>query len=188
MISNLGKPGRARLIGISLLMATFLAGGFSGAALERHSRVEPVNEESSTDSSTQKGDTPELGKRRSIFDRLDLEPAQRVTIDSILQVGRERVDAYWKEWEPGYRALLDSTRIQVREVLTPEQREKYDEIRARRRARIRANQGKAEGKSNASGGVSINRGGRRGVIGGFGLDRGVQTMDWQVGAREARTE
>ena len=42
MISNSNTSGRARLIGIMLLVTTFLAGGFSGAALERRASAAPA--------------------------------------------------------------------------------------------------------------------------------------------------
>lgn len=138
---------RPRLIGIVLLVATFVAGAFSGAALERRAGAKAHQAEPQA-----KAQPAERGRgggrphdHSSLIDQIDLTAEQRARIDSILQIGREKLDAFWKETGPGYRALVDSTRAQVRAVMNPEQRARYDELRAARRARYR--NGEAGGDS-----------------------------------------
>lgn len=64
---------------------------------------------------------------------LDLTPLQRGRVDSILTARGPRAEAIFEEMEPRLKALMDSTNAQIREILTPEQREKFDEYRDERR-------------------------------------------------------
>lgn len=64
---------------------------------------------------------------------LDLTPVQRAKVDSILTARGPRAEAIFEEMEPRLKALMDSTNAQIREILTPEQREKFDEYRDERR-------------------------------------------------------
>jgi len=70
-----------------------------------------------------------------IFDQLGLTPEQRTRVDEILEARKMHVDAFWNEAGPRLRAIVDSTRAEIREVLTPEQRAEYDRIREERRRR-----------------------------------------------------
>lgn len=143
---------RPRLIGIVLLVATFVAGGFSGAALERRANSKPPAPEPQVKAQPAEratGGGRAHGHQSSIIDQLDLTATQRATIDSILQDGREKLNAFWKETGPGYHSLVDSTRARVRAVMTPEQQVRYDELRAARRARSR--NGEANGANPANG-------------------------------------
>lgn len=189
MIPNFSGPGRARFLGIVLLAATFLAGGLSGAALERRASAEPprIKRQQEKTESDQSNDDRQHGRRRSILDQVDLSAEQRAAIDSILQAGREKVDAYWKETEPGYRALVDSTRAQVRAVLTPEQQAEYDRLRAEHRARSRANDGNGGGKDNGSGGKGISHGNSPRKVGGVGWGK-VSSLDRHAESKETMTE
>jgi Spy/CpxP family protein refolding chaperone len=100
-----------------------------------------------------------------LLDQIGLTTEQRAAIDSILQDGREKIDAYWKETEPGYRALVDTTRAHVRAVLTPDQLSEYDRLRAEHRARARAREEGGAERANQNGGKSISSGYGGGVNG-----------------------
>lgn len=195
-MSNSNAPGRTRLIGVVLLVATFLAGGFSGAAVERRASAAPAaaRPEAKVDLAKQEEERPH-GRRARIFDQLDLSPEQRAAIDSILQDGREKVDAYWKETEPGYRALLDTTRAHVRAVMTSEQLVEYDRLRAEHRARARHESGAgADGCHETSGkGNSCNETGRKGISSndsraGGGNGKSSGRPHWPSEPKETRTE
>lgn len=201
MMTNASGSGRTRLLGIVLLVATFLAGGVSGAAVVRRAtvattvRAAPVEVRSESAESEQ--DTQPERKGR-LIDQVNLTPEQRAAIDSILQDGRERIDAYWKETEPGYRALVDSTRARVRSVMTPEQLTEYDRLRAERRARSRS-EGQGEDR-NDSAGKSISKrtewdrggrgcAGRRSGDCGEGSAHGSRiNPGWRGEPKESRTE
>lgn len=155
---NASGPGRTRLLGVGLLVATFLAGGIGGAAVERRTSVVSVPAAPPAEvkgQGTEEDEDRQQNRRTRLIDQVGLTPEQRVAIDSILHEGRENVDAYWKQWEPGYRALVDSTRAMVRAVMTPEQLAEYDRLRAEHRARARSD---ADKDGNQSSGRSISKG------------------------------
>ncbi len=62
------------------------------------------------------------------FEDLQLTQEQRHHIDSIFQAWQPRTEAVLTEFLPRMHALRDSVRIEVDAVLTPEQREKLQEI------------------------------------------------------------
>ncbi|HEX7120658.1 MAG TPA: hypothetical protein VF212_17830 [Longimicrobiales bacterium] len=64
---------------------------------------------------------------------LELTPAQKVAIDSILAEGRSRVRALAREYRPRFRAIVAETRRDMEGVLTEAQRERLRDLRSRRR-------------------------------------------------------
>ncbi len=66
-----------------------------------------------------------------------LSGAQRVRIDSVLVSRRGEIDAFWRGPGQSLRAILDSTRADVRAVLTPEQRARFDSAHAAHERRMR---------------------------------------------------
>ncbi|MGH7481867.1 MAG: hypothetical protein ACRELV_06895, partial [Longimicrobiales bacterium] len=62
----------------------------------------------------------------AILDDLDLTPAQATQIDVILEAREDRIEEYWRRRLPEIGAIVDSTRAQIRAVLTPDQRREYD--------------------------------------------------------------
>lgn len=134
-------PRRARLLGIALLVATFAAGMLAGAAFDRTLVArEPA--------AAQEPDChgPAGRKTRMILDQLDLTPEQRVRVDAVMERRRAQADAFWKEEGPRMRRLVDSTRAEIRAVLTPAQRAEYDRLRAEHRAARRAERDRDEAR------------------------------------------
>lgn len=110
---------RMRLVGVALLLATFVAGALSGAALDRvlsADEPDPVEQER------------EDRRRSYIIDRVDMEPEQRAAIDAILEERTERMRAVWRQVEPRLDALTDSARVDIMDVLKPEQRAEYERM------------------------------------------------------------
>ena len=62
------------------------------------------------------------------FERLRLRPEQKVAVDSIFARRRVEIDAFWKGPGQQLRAILDSTRADVRAVLDSSQRVTYDSL------------------------------------------------------------
>jgi Spy/CpxP family protein refolding chaperone len=127
-------PRRARLAGILLLAGTFAAGMLSGTAF---GRVLTAGE-------PQPAAEPECERRRGpemIFDALDLSADQRARVGEIMSSRRARTDSLWRADGARLRAVVDSTRAEIRAVLTPEQRAEYDRLRAEREARHRERSG-----------------------------------------------
>lgn len=126
---------RTRLLGIALLVVTFAAGMLAGAAFDQALAArEPAP-------AAQPGwhcHGPHGQKTSRILDRLDLSPEQRARVDAIMARRRVEAEAYWDREGPRMRAMVDSTRAEIRAVLTPAQRAEYDRLREQHRAARRA--------------------------------------------------
>jgi Spy/CpxP family protein refolding chaperone len=128
---------RTRLTGMALLIVAFAAGMLAGTATDRVlSAREPDTRAAADCPRDERGP-------HSIIDELDLAPAQRARVDSIMARRRQRTDALWKQDGQRIRAAVDSARAEIRTVLTPEQAAEYDRLReqheqerARKRARL----------------------------------------------------
>jgi Spy/CpxP family protein refolding chaperone len=66
---------------------------------------------------------------------LDLSPPQREAVARILQESRRQGDEIRREVRPRLEAHLADTERRLMEVLTPEQRERFDALRRQRRVR-----------------------------------------------------
>lgn len=120
---------RSRWIAVAVIAATFVAGMMVGYAVPRL-----VGQEAeATPATAQRTDRERRGERHSIFDELDLTPKQKAQRDSILEQGRAKMDAFWKEHGPEMRTVADSTRARIDRILTPEQRARVQEWREQRR-------------------------------------------------------
>jgi Spy/CpxP family protein refolding chaperone len=62
---------------------------------------------------------------------LDLTEEQKRQVRAILRDSRREADALHREMLPRVRAHMEATADRIREVLTPEQRERFDEFRRR---------------------------------------------------------
>lgn len=126
---------RTRLTGMALLIVMFAAGMLAGTAFTRVLDArEPAPASSADCSRDDRGP-------HSIFDELDLAPAQRATVDSIMARRRQRTDSLWQQDGQRIRAAVDSARAEIRGVLTPPQAAEYERLRAlheEERARKRA--------------------------------------------------
>lgn len=121
-----GRPAtstRLRLAALAVLLLTLAVGAAIGWSAARWARHGGRGDD--------RGSAMRMGDR--FLDRLDLSPAQRSRIDSILERRRVQLDAFWSGPGTQLRAIVDSTRGEVRAVLTPAQRAAYDSIGARRR-------------------------------------------------------
>jgi len=76
---------------------------------------------------------PELVRlriERDLTRKLDLDPAQQAKLDEILVNTQQQVATARQERQPRYRAIFAETQRRVSEILTPEQREKFEKIQA----------------------------------------------------------
>ena len=132
---------RTRLTGMALLIVTFAAGILAGTATSRVLTAREPDAQAAAECSRD-----ERGPH-SIFDELDLTPAQRVRVDSIMARRRQRTDSLRTQDGRRIRAAVDSARAEIRTVLTPEQTVEYDRLREehdRERARRRAERDSAD--------------------------------------------
>ncbi len=143
---TLPRPSRrARLLGIALLVVTFAAGMLAGAAFD-HALA--AREPAPAQEPGWHCHGPHGKKTSMILDRLDLTPDQRTRVDAIMARRRAQADAFWEREGPRMRGIVDSTRSEIRAILTPEQRAEYDRLRAQHRAARRAEH---EAQKSASG-------------------------------------
>lgn len=140
-------PRRTRLTGAVVLAAVFVVGALSGAAIDRgvsgsdattHDRAEQRDRQNRT--------------HHYVFEQLDLSTQQRARIDSVLDVRRKQVAAFWDSAGPHWRAIVDSTRAGIRGVLTPEQQAQYDTLLSKRRSESRRRDNDRQRQENAPGG------------------------------------
>lgn len=117
------RPRRARLLAALTLLVTFAAGGVVGAAVENardrmHGPPRGAGREAHF-----------LAAERQLAERLELSPAQRDSIRSIVRHDRALADSIFREMRPRVRARFDSTLSAIEGVLTPAQREEFRKIR-----------------------------------------------------------
>jgi Spy/CpxP family protein refolding chaperone len=115
---------RAQTVGLLMLVIIFAVGAMTGAATMRVT---------SGDSAEPREAVGSRERRPSLWETLDLTPEQRARVDDIMERRRGEVQAFWNEHGPQLRAVMDSARADVREVLTPEQQAIEAEFFAERR-------------------------------------------------------
>ncbi len=72
---------------------------------------------------------------------LGLNPQQVARIDSITRSREQKMNAVWDEVRPRIHGLLEETRTEIDQVLTPEQRAKLQTLRQQHDARARKDMG-----------------------------------------------
>lgn len=133
--------GRTRLLSLGLLVVTFVAGALTGAAVDR---VLTAGEVDGGDRArTRDGD-----RRSYVIDQVEMDEVQRQDIDAILERRSNRMRSVWKEVSPHLEAITDSARLEIMQVLTPEQRAEYERRLSEREAarEARRRKGSEDGK------------------------------------------
>ena len=100
---------------LAFLLGAVLVGGVVGFSADRVFR---------------RDDTSIMAKRAAMYDDLELTPAQRAAMDSLLDARNCKYDAIFKPIQPALDTLKLETRRRINALLTPEQRARLD---ARRR-------------------------------------------------------
>ena len=126
-------PGvwRGRIVVGLLLLLVFAAGMITEAWVWR------IRTHRSHSSMASGRGRPPFGAERDrhFGEDLGLDSAQRMRVDSIFARRRVEIDSFWKGPGKSLRAIMDSTRQEVRNVLTPEQRARFDKRRMEGRPR-----------------------------------------------------
>src|SRR4051812_2224352 len=96
---------------LAFLLGAVLVGGVVGFSADRVFR---------------RDDTSIAAKRAAMYDDLELAPAQRAAMDSLLDARNCKYDAIFKPIQPALDTLKAETRGRINALLTPEQRARLD--------------------------------------------------------------
>jgi len=119
---ELTPPRHVRLFTALLLVATFALGSLTGAALTLWAR-----------SDLRHGPPPGPPPFGHLpLHELGLSAEQRARVDAVFERHRAELDAILQEGFPKVRRVNDQIEAEVRELLSPEQRTRLDELKARR--------------------------------------------------------
>ena len=102
------RPKQQALV---FLLGAVLVGGVVGFSADRVFRHD---------------DTSIAAKRAAMYDDLELAPAQRAAMDSLLDARNCKYDAIFKPIQPALDTLKQETRGRINAILTPEQRARLD--------------------------------------------------------------
>jgi Spy/CpxP family protein refolding chaperone len=125
---------RARIAGSILLLVVFVAGTLAGAASERVLRAEKKTEAAEPEPREVRGGSRRLLLDPAFMQTLELTETQRTQIVAIMDRRDHDARQVWREVEPRFKAVGDSTRREIEKVLTPEQVEKFETEIAKRHA------------------------------------------------------
>lgn len=145
---NALSPSRMRLAGMALLVVTFAVGMLAGTAFGRVLSAREPGPATAAECERKRGP-------HYIFDELDLSPEQRTRIDAIMARRRDVTDSLWRTDGARIRAAVDSTRAEIRAVLTPAQAAEYDRLRQEHEEKRRRRD--AEGGGGTHRGDSVGR-------------------------------
>lgn len=131
---------KTRAATLGVLAAIFVAGSLVGAAVDRSALATVPSFSKSKDED--KGETSQGGERndtrggaRWIIDRVDLAPEQKLQVDSVLDYYRARMNALAESYNEAYWPLVNSTRDDLRRILSSDKRALYDSLLAENDAR-----------------------------------------------------
>jgi hypothetical protein len=119
----------ARRTAVILLLVVFLAGGAAGWLLE--DVVDDIHwpgrqGEASTPDRSDEDEPFDDDDEEDFLESLGLSRAQLDSVDQLLEQREDRLEDYWRSRLPDLQVLVDSSRQEVRALLTPEQRAAYD--------------------------------------------------------------
>ena len=108
---------RPRLVAGAMLLLTFIVGSMAGMAGEEALGIDWFDFL----------DEDNRSAERALLADLRLSGEQRRQVEAILDRRERRLEAYWEERIPEMRALVASSYEEVRAILDPAQRERFDQ-------------------------------------------------------------
>jgi len=118
------SPKKIRLMSAVLLVVTFAAGTVTGAGVYRWAY----------NARDAHRPPPHMMSAPPPFHELELTPEQRQNVHAVFERHRTEIEAVMRDAFPKVRAINEKIEAEAREFLTPEQRTKLDQIKARRAA------------------------------------------------------
>ena len=129
-----GRERRVRLATGAILCVVFLGGILVGFALDR-GVVHASTEAESSEPAVRNDSAP---PNEWIIDRLEMTSGQRAQVDSVVAHFGVQMSELQMDYRPRVQSVVDSANLALRELLSDEQRMRYDSLDAhleRRRAR-----------------------------------------------------
>ncbi|MDZ7779102.1 MAG: hypothetical protein U5R14_04075 [Gemmatimonadota bacterium] len=129
----MSQQTRTRIVTASLLLTVFGAGMLLGFAADTILTGTPAAAlaTSAEENGTDGGEDGE-SERTPMYEQVGPDSAQSVVIDSIVREHRARMDSLNREfqenYDPRFRAIVEETREAIKEVFTPEQAARYQEL------------------------------------------------------------
>ena len=117
---TLSERGRARTLAAVVVVLTFAAGLTAGHALAR-AQLRPPGPQTAILRPT--------WDPASLLDSLSLSPEQRVRAESLFAGSEPRTRAVLNDVSERLRAISDSIDVELRAMLTPDQRRRLDSLR-----------------------------------------------------------
>jgi Spy/CpxP family protein refolding chaperone len=114
------SPRRRALLALLMVFAAGLAGG---------ALLEDIVDDFDRPFATAGDDDDDDGTHDSeetLLANLDLTPDQRAGIERLFQSREDRLERYWETQLPDLETVVDSSREDIRAILTPAQRAVYD--------------------------------------------------------------
>jgi Spy/CpxP family protein refolding chaperone len=106
-----------------LLLATFAGGALAGGAVIALADRGEMSYGRREHRHHEKEDHIEF-----LTKRLDLTPAQRDSVQAILERYKPKMDSIWRQLGPRFETIKDSISNDIRRQLTPEQQTRYTEM------------------------------------------------------------
>jgi hypothetical protein len=118
-----------RRTAVLVLLAVFLVGGAAGWVAEEVADEIHWPSRQGEDKSPDQADDDEPfddDAEEDLLESLGLSRAQLDSVDHLLDSREDRLEEYWKSRLPDLQGIVDSSREEIRALLTPEQRTAYD--------------------------------------------------------------
>ena len=133
------SPFKVRMVAGTALVLLFGSGVVVGLAWDQTASAGLPGEVR-----TEEGSKGREGRRRMIVDNVGLNTVQKAAVDSLVVFHRQRMSDLDTEFRPRYRAVIRDLREEIKQVLTDDQRLRYDVLLAEHDA------ARAERRRNAS--------------------------------------
>jgi len=112
---------KARMVAAAALVLLFGSGVVVGLALDQTAAASTTGAVRREARSERDG-----GRRPMIVDRVGLSMVQKAAVDSLYSFHRQRMSDLDTDFRPRYRAVMSDFQVEIRQVLTDEQRVRYD--------------------------------------------------------------
>ena len=116
---------KARMVAGTALALLFGSGVVVGLVWDQTASAGPPEEVR-----TEEGPRDREGRRRMIVDNVGLNAVQKAAVDSLVVFHRQRMSDLDTEFRPRYRAVIRDLREEIKQVLTDDQRVRYDVLLA----------------------------------------------------------